>query len=296
MTTNQFNLSRYIPEDIKLEIRRRSKFGCVVCRCGVYQYEHILPEFRDATEHDPSMMCLLCGQCHDRVTRGRLSKQTIMKEYQLVQLSDSVKRPYEELDLSTKSMTITIGSATFNSPECILMINDEPILSVTPPKDGSAFPTISGVFYDRHGNESFRITENEWEGPTDAWDIQVVGKTITVKTENDCTALKLDIDPPQSITISELNMFKDNCHILCDDGFLKVGQTNGVNSVYMGCEIISNVPRIGVCVDSRSHDLPRMTGLRITSEHGAVLNGTGIRFGVGSRGVTLIRNIKVWQY
>lgn len=70
MTTNKHGFSRYIPQETKLEIRRRSKFGCVVCRCAFYQYEHIIPEYHDADEHNPDNMCLLCGHCHDKVTRG----------------------------------------------------------------------------------------------------------------------------------------------------------------------------------------------------------------------------------
>ena len=54
---NKHGLSRYIPTNIKLEIRRKSKFGCVMGRCGIYEYEHIIPEFYDATEHNPEYMC-----------------------------------------------------------------------------------------------------------------------------------------------------------------------------------------------------------------------------------------------
>ena len=52
---NRFGLSRYIPEDIKRLVRQNSKFGCVVpgCRISFYEYEHILPEFKDARAHDP---------------------------------------------------------------------------------------------------------------------------------------------------------------------------------------------------------------------------------------------------
>lgn len=46
---------------------------------AVCVYEHIDPEFKDAQEHDPACMALLCGGCHDRVTRGYLSKQTVSR-------------------------------------------------------------------------------------------------------------------------------------------------------------------------------------------------------------------------
>ena len=82
---NKYGLSRYIPSDVRREVRQRSKFGCVICRRGFYQYEHIDPPFDDATEHNPSHICCLCGSCHDSVTRGHISKEAIKAEYQRIQ-------------------------------------------------------------------------------------------------------------------------------------------------------------------------------------------------------------------
>jgi hypothetical protein len=98
--SDRFGLSRAIPPEVARKVRRRSKFGCVICRGAIYQYEHIDPEFKDATAHDPSHICLLCGGRHDRVTRGRISKATVSAKYAQVQASDQIRRPFEELDLS----------------------------------------------------------------------------------------------------------------------------------------------------------------------------------------------------
>ena len=82
---NQHGLSRYIPADVRRDVRHRSKFGCVVCRRGFYQYEHIDPPFEDAESHDPDHICCLCGSCHDSVTRGHLSKAMVIAAYRKVQ-------------------------------------------------------------------------------------------------------------------------------------------------------------------------------------------------------------------
>ena len=66
--TNKHDLSRAIPAKVKLDVRQRSKFGCVICRSAVCQYEHIDPEFADAKSHEAEHICLLCGSCHDKVT------------------------------------------------------------------------------------------------------------------------------------------------------------------------------------------------------------------------------------
>ena len=43
MQKNRHGLSRHIPASVTREVRQRSKFGCVMCRIGFYEYEHINP-------------------------------------------------------------------------------------------------------------------------------------------------------------------------------------------------------------------------------------------------------------
>jgi hypothetical protein len=74
---NRFGLSRDIPRGIKREVRRRSGFGCVICGCAIFEYEHVDPPFSEAKQHDPSGITLLCGQCHSYVTRGVWSKDKV---------------------------------------------------------------------------------------------------------------------------------------------------------------------------------------------------------------------------
>lgn len=50
---NKFGLSRYIPSDVKLQVRKNSGFGCVICGMGIIHYEHVDPEFHVAQTHDP---------------------------------------------------------------------------------------------------------------------------------------------------------------------------------------------------------------------------------------------------
>ena len=88
--TNKYGLSRTIPEDIKRQIRQRSKFGCLICRQAIYTYEHIDPVFVEASEHDPDCMCLLCPNHQRDSTDGVLSKSEIMEAYHHVQSSDDV--------------------------------------------------------------------------------------------------------------------------------------------------------------------------------------------------------------
>lgn len=97
---NRFGLSRCIPEDVKAEVRRRSKQGCVICRALAYDYEHIRPEFADAQEHDPEHICLLCPSHHAELTRARLLKQEVRSAYEGIQRSPKVRPPMYRAQLT----------------------------------------------------------------------------------------------------------------------------------------------------------------------------------------------------
>jgi hypothetical protein len=265
-----------------------------MCRSAIYQYEHITPEFSDATEHNPDNICLLCGGCHDRVSRGRISKETVRARYEAIQRTEEIKRPFENLDLS-KGISVSLGSAQFFLAKCLLRINGEDILSITSPQGGAGFPTISGVFYDRKGRELFRITDNVWEGPLDVWDIEVSGKSVTIKSDNGKISLRFIIAPPNKIMISQLDMYKDNCHIMCDERQILIGQIMSSGHVYFGLGSFECWgAKAGISVDSRSIDKPSLQVVEVVGGQGIRIKGTGIQVGVGSPSM-LISEMRVWN-
>ncbi|MBI3716478.1 MAG: hypothetical protein HY255_10835, partial [Betaproteobacteria bacterium] len=281
--TNQFGLPRAIPEHVRREVRQRSRFGCILCRSAIYQYEHIYPEFANAKAHEADKICLLCGGCHDKVSRGRIAKDTVKTRYLEIQESNEVRPPFEELSLSSTNISVAIGSANFEHTPNLIRINGQNLLSITPPKDGAAFPTLNGIFCDHAGRESLRIVENVWEGAIDAWDISVAGRVVTVRTEKGRTALAFRIDPPSRITISELDMYLENCRVYCGKKGLVVGQFRAGNYTYLELENIDcKGAEIGIDIDSVGADAPRFRGLSIVGGEGIRLEGTGIRIGVGA--------------
>lgn len=292
---NAHGLSRHIPADVALEIRRRSKFGCVHCRNAVYQYEHIDPEFHEATAHDPDHMCLLCGGCHDRVTRGRISKHTIRDDYKRVQQASDIRRPFEELDLNTQSLTIRFGSCSFRQSNSLITVNGETLLSILPPAQGECAPRITGVFYDGSGNESFRIVDNVWEGALDSWDITVTGTRVCVKTTPGEVALEIELVPPDEIRVLQLNMYKDSCHLVIQGNELLVGHLHPNQDVYFGLSgFHSTGATEAIAIDSRLSDMPAFRGLQMSGGVGMILDGTGISVGKGA-GQMLIGGVKVWE-
>jgi hypothetical protein len=221
---NKHGLSRNIPADIKREIRKRSKFGCVICRQGFYTYEHIDPPFANATEHDPSKICCLCGTCHLAVTREQYSKEYIKSSYAKIQQQTNIAPPSGPLDFHDGTAELLIGSLMYSpAVKTVLRYYGYNLISVKPGKDGEQ-GSISAVFTDSHGAVALQLIENEWIGSLDAWDIDVVGPRITVRREKGDVVLKLRLDPPGCLVIEHLDMRFRSCHILASEKTYAIGR------------------------------------------------------------------------
>lgn len=227
MKKNKFGLSRYIPSNIRLEIRKRSKFGCVICRCGFYQYEHIDPTFENAKEHNPDNICCLCGTCHDLVTRGAISKQAIIKAYESISNTPSVKvvPPEGPLDFHEGRVELIIGGL-FYSPavNTLLRYHGINIIQLFPSKTQDEPGKISAIFTDDDGNGVLWLEENAWIGSLESWDIEVRGNRLTVRKNQARIVLQLRLDPPGRIVIERLDMRIFDGHILATEKTYAVGR------------------------------------------------------------------------
>jgi len=291
MTANKHGLNRYIPKDTKLEIRRRSKFGCVVCRCAFYQYEHIAPEYHEADEHNPSNMCLLCGHCHDKVTRGMLSKETVQQKYKEIQSSTDIKKPFDNLDLNHNNINVKLGSCVFKHSKCLILLDGVTVLAIEPPENGSSFPALSGCFSDDKGNELFKVDKNEWQGSNDTWDTEIKGNEIIIRTSKNKIALHLIVHPPELIEVVVLDMRIGQSHLILKKNILKVGRLTSNHEYYIGVEALECFGAdIGVSVDSKNFPDPQYKGFSMVGGSGIELQGTGIKLAIGS-GRILIRGI-----
>jgi hypothetical protein len=251
---NKHGLSRYIPADIRRQVRQHSKFGCVICRRGFYQYEHIDPPFEEATEHDPERICCLCGACHDSVTRGQLSKQAIYAAYRKVQdlPLEKVGPPVGPLDFNNGNAELQIGGLLYSpAVQTVLRYNGLDLIHVLPSERANEPGRISAVFTDGSGDEVLRLEENEWVGSLNNWDIEIVGRQITVRRKKGSVTLRLRLDPPGRVVVERLDMRIFDSHILVTEQAYAVGRyiTDGsVHWVYANIHIHRSSP-LGVAIE-----------------------------------------------
>jgi len=293
MLKNKFGLSRYIPDKVKRQIRVQSKFGCVICRNAICHYEHIVPEFHEAKEHNPNKMCLLCGSCHDKVTRGRISKETVKRQYEYVQNNSNIRPPFDEFDLASDNPIIVLGAGTFEKCENIIQFGDEILLKIEKAEIGSHFPRISGIFYDNKGNKLLIIKENIWESTMEGWDLIIKGNELKILSFENKIVLKIIIDPPNKISILELNMYINGSHLICNERDIIVGkQKNGIYN-YLGFGSFScKGADTGVYI-SDSDTKFDYHGIKILGGEGVILKGAGITLGKKAK-IMHFKDLRLW--
>lgn len=253
--TNKYGLSRNIPNPIKQKIRQICGFGCVICGCAIYEYHHYNPSFNDAKNHDPSKIALLCGKCHNYITKGHWSEEKLREAHKTPKtLQNGFSSGF--FDVSKKTPIISFGNSIFTNVSIIIQAFEIPILKISPPEnDGSPF-RLSGIFYDSMGQECFRIIENEWQGLVGNWDIEIIGPVVTIRRDQRKIALKLRIDPPDKFYIEKINMLYRGVSIQGNniDGF-NIQRPNGqiislksvnMNNLYCAIYISDNDIKIGI--------------------------------------------------
>lgn len=291
MKKNKYGLTRTIPASVKREVRKRSKFGCIVCRNAIYEYEHIEPPWFEARVHDPCCICLLCGACHDKVTKGHLSKQTVLESYKKVQSDSSVERPFSDFDLRSNPLVIKIGECEFTHSRAIFTIDGVDLLSFVAPEDGIGLPQLNGIFCDHQGRRIFEVRNNEWFGPLDCWDVKIVGKKITIHTDNKRISLELAVSPPNKIEIVRLDMRLGSTRVAVEDLLILERQYDdrifrlGIEADCVGSDSC-------IYINSKSPRVPVYKELRMTGGRGVELLDCGIVIGKGS-GQSWIKKIRL---
>lgn len=224
---NKFGLSRSISSQVKIQVRLNSKNGCVNCRKGIYQYEHILPEFKDAKIHDPERICCLCASCHDKVTRGLLSKETISRKYLEIKNSTEPIFPSEFFDFYGENTFLKFGDLISRvTPNSLLTCYGQSLFSIIPGKENE-IGKINALFFDGDNKKLFEINGNEWIGPNDYFDLEIIGQKFTLRLPNGKIGLKLIHNPPNGIEIDRLDMRYKDIHFLISSRDFAIGRYNG---------------------------------------------------------------------
>ena len=218
---NKHGLPRRIPPEIKRQIRKNAGFGCVICGNGITEYEHVDPEYHDAKEHDPEKMTLLCGNHHNKVTRGMLSKDTV-KAAMLNPICKQQGFSNDFFDFGLNHPTILIGGNIFKKVYIPVIIKSAPLFIIKPPEEKGASFNLSCYFWKADETDSLIIEDNEWKAGTNNWDVEVMGNRITVREKSGKIHLCLAAYPPEGLVLEKLDTVIHGLKVIANQKKLEV--------------------------------------------------------------------------
>lgn len=200
---NKHGLKRYISSDIKNKIRKDAGFGCVLCGSVLVDYEHIEPEWHDATEHDPDKMTLLCIGCHGKVTRKHISKN---KVWEAKKSPKALEKGYvhDILFVNTDDMEIKIGNSTSKRTKTILTIHGKPIIWFEPPTIPNEPSKLCAIFYDYNSKPIAYINRNQFIALTSNTDIKSESTYLSIVVSGKICLL-IDREGDKSLHIKKLD-------------------------------------------------------------------------------------------
>ena len=206
MTTNQYELSRNIPSEIKRAVRKRCGFGCVICGNAIIHYEHFNPEFEFATEHSAEGIALLCPNHHEEKKKGLLTNEQIRDFNNAPFAVRKGTATHQFVNQITPE--IVIGQKTFAGGTSVIRVDDEVVLGFNAPEEDGAPFRLSFSFFDRMGVDIYSVIDNEIVCENQAYDIESTGHTWTARSKKGKIDLRIKFDLPTRITVERLHFRK----------------------------------------------------------------------------------------
>jgi hypothetical protein len=223
MESNQFGLSRHIPENVAREVRQRSRFGCVACGGIPYEYHHFDPPFANATDHVAKGITLLCPTHHAHVTTGLWSDDKIRTHND--NPFNTLQHPHFHLECRPP-VFICLGSLLLYGGSPSIVIEGESVLSVmVDPMEGVL---LSAKLYSEDEKLTVDIDRNHLRVIDPRWDMQLKGPILEIRDAPRKLVLGLECFPPHGVRVRALRM-KHKGWVLdtSDDGFIRFVSPNG---------------------------------------------------------------------
>jgi SEC-C motif len=181
--------ARYIPANIRRELRQQAGFGCCVCGHPFIEYHHI-EQYATAPLHDLRRMMALCPNHHHEATVGALTRD----EQQRAKAAPwNVTRGFADgiLKVNSRAIAVEAGTNLFVGAGFKFLVDGESLLSLGSDREGRL--TLSIAVYDPADALQLLISENEWiTGDPAPWDIEYAYNILKIRQKAGAVALDID--------------------------------------------------------------------------------------------------------
>jgi hypothetical protein len=240
-----------IPENVKREVRMRCGFGCVLCGSPIYQYDH-MHEWSKGGMHEPSNLTLLCASHHEEKTKKLLPVEKVREADSAPFNRSREKSPAHVIHYFGDNFEIFMGSLKFTqklTPErgCSLVkVNSETLLNIRIDQD-SLLITLKLSASD--GSPLVTIVDNELAYKTASWDVQFVGRALTVREGKGSIRARLSFDPPRRLNLQRGSFIHEGLQVTVDPQGIHVPDHN----IHLGGGVWDGIYSQGIVAYDQHH-------------------------------------------
>ncbi len=234
---------RNVPLPIRRQVRQRCGFGCVICGRPLYEFDH-LEGWANVHRHVADEITLLCDQHHRERTSGLLPTAKVREANDAPRnLQAGVSKPYE-LHYSGSSAEIVVGGNSFTCGDfdnrasiVAICIDNMPLLAFTHEDDHLLLTMRS---FDEDNHLVLEIEDNILAYSIAPWDIELVGKSLTVRQPHRNILLHIEFEPPGRILIDRGRTLANGVELLIRPSSVLVSNDmhyfrgNSVSNCYAG--------------------------------------------------------------
>lgn len=226
---------RNIPLPIQRAVRQHCGFGCVICGFPLYEYDHIRG-WANVHEHVAEDITLLCNLHHREVTSGLLPRDKVIEANKSpYNLQSGISRPLQ-LHYEGDSCEVHIGGNYFTTKlsgdyaESIpILVDGIPLIAFILQDDHLL---LNVNLFDEYNQIVLRIVNNQLVYSVSPWDIQMVGKTLTIREMARKMLIRMTFELPNKVVIDKARFLCNGVEILVESDQILV--TNN-NTLVSGC-------------------------------------------------------------
>lgn len=171
-----------IPESIRRQVRKECYFGCVLCGCPIFDYDHMI-DYAQLPEHRVDNLVLLCRSHHIDKTGDRLSLERVR---------------YARANPVNKLKSLTSAHKLEGNKEIELLLgSNRSVVNLSSERDSHYALWVNGVGYlmlhfedgwltfsmrstDAQGNVLLIVDRGQLSVATNAWDYRYEGTKLKI--------------------------------------------------------------------------------------------------------------------
>ena len=210
----------------------------MICGRPLYEYDHLVP-WSEVEEHEADNIVLLCNEHHGEKTSGLLPVAQVIEANEApANLATGVSSPLD-LHYGGQDCEALIGSNVHTWPEMHdglmtipILIDDTPIVMFRV-EDGHLLLTVQ--LFDEENELLVQVVDNELVFSTEEWDVEFVGRTLTVRSAPRSIFVGMTFEPPSRIVIDRGRIWRNGIMLTIQPTCVIVGQGNTMS----GCSAIN---------------------------------------------------------